>query len=117
MRLYHFTCSHRARLIAQDRQLIPHAHPYLDGRPLVWLTDLDELRPGDAVALGLTSTMLHCDRTEWRCQVDADDALPWDAWWRGRVDPVTVSALTFGRRPAHWWVAEVPVAVVELVRS
>lgn len=117
MELWHFTCSHRARYINRDRVLIPHPHPYLDDRPLVWLTDLDQLGPGDAEALGLTHELIDCDRTEWRCRVDAGDAEPWAAWWHGRVDPRVVSALTFGRRPAHWWVAELPVRVVEIGRA
>lgn len=113
MTLYHYTCSHRAPMVKRDRQLHPYAQPLLGQRPLVWLTDLPE---PDRQGLGLTSMILSCDRTEWRCTVDDSDAEPWEGWWPGRVDLPLVSEFTFGRRPAHWWVAAVPVAVLAVER-
>jgi hypothetical protein len=86
----------------------------MPGRPaLVWLTDLDT---PDADALGLTTSYIACDRTEYRYRVtDHAGVITWAEWvdlQRPRYDLTFVSAFTMGRRPRHWWVADVPVPVV-----
>lgn len=108
--LWHYTCRHRAALIGRRGVLTPHPQAVLGGVAVVWLTDLDE---PDREALGLTSTTLRCDRTEVRYRVLAADAMmPWRDWAESaHVDRTTVSELTFGRRPRHWFVATEPVAV------
>ena len=107
--LYHYTCRHRAAMIERDGWLHPNPQPVI-GYPLVWATDLDE---PDVEALGLTSHTLRCDRSEVRLRVDPSDLEPWLAWCHGRVDPRVRSELAFGRRPARWWVAQVPVRVLD----
>lgn len=108
--LWHYTCHHRAKLIGRRGVLRPHLHPLLDDIPVVWLTDL---AVPDVDGLGLTSTTLRCDRTEVRYRVIEGHAIPWREWRMTlRVDPVTISELTFGRRSRHWFVSTGPVAVV-----
>lgn len=108
--LYHFTCRHVSPLIGRRGVLTPKPQPLLGGWPLIWLTDLDV---ADRDALGLSSNMISCDRTEVRYVVDdPDSCLPWDVWAEGRhVLRSRRSALTFGCQPAHWWVSEHPLKV------
>lgn len=115
MNLYHYTCVHRARLIGQRGTLNPNPQPFLDGRALVWLTDLAE---PDRDGLGLTSSMLHCDRTEIRYTVvDSQNVavMSWHQWAEIEHIPRNVrSALEFGGKPLHWYVALGPIQVVQL---
>lgn len=109
--LYHYCCSHSRADIGKRGVLRPHYQPYLD-RSLIWFTDLAE---PDREGLGLTSTIIACDRTEFRYRVtDERTCLPFSAWWQAeRIDPLVVSELTFPpKRPKHWYVSEVPVPVV-----
>ena len=107
--LWHYTCRHAATMIGRRGMLTPNPQPYLDGARLVWLTDL---AVPDVAALGLTSDTLSCDRTEVRYRVLAGEVVSWSAWAaEAKVDPLTLSAFTFGRRPAHWYVSPGPVAV------
>jgi hypothetical protein len=111
--LYHYTCRHRAELIGRRGVLDPSPQPLLRTRDdryaeLVWLTDLAE---PDAEALGLTSHMLQCDRTEVRYRVvDPSAVEPWRTY-RLRLDRVDVSALELGRRHDRWYVSARPVEV------
>lgn len=108
--LWHYTCRHRAALIGASGVLAPHDQLVLGGVALVWLTDLDV---PDVDALGLTSTMLSCDRTEARYRVTGGETLPWAEWAElSHVDRRTRSELTFGRRPRHWFVSTSPVPVL-----
>lgn len=102
--LYHYTCEERARLITRRGMLRPHAHPTLDGARLVWLTDMSE---PDAVALGLTSESLPCDRLAVRYVVEAPDAEPWFEWLARHPDlrgPGLWLAIGRGAGPTHWFV-------------
>jgi hypothetical protein len=85
------------------------------GLPVVaWLTDLD---PPDRFGLGLTMNSIACDRTAWRCTVDAPAAERWSAYARRvRVPRELRDELEAGRLPAHWWVSETPVAVLSVER-
>jgi hypothetical protein len=111
-RLWHFTCSHSVDDIKRMGSLRPHPHPLLDV-PLVWLTDLEH---PFREALGLTSHMLMCDRTEHRFQVaDTLSAVWWPAYARNHhIDRRTRGELESapGAMPAHWWVTaeSVPIA-------
>jgi hypothetical protein len=111
VKLYHFTCIHRALMIGRRGTLQPYRQPVLGGRAVVWATDMPE---PDADALGLTSTILPCDRTEVRYLIREPDAFtPWFQWWPSNVHPTAASALTYPpKRPARWWVAVEPVRAV-----
>lgn len=103
MKLYHYTCSHAAPRIKATGLLLPNSHPH-NPEPLVWLTDLDV--PWRE-ALGLTSTILDCDRTEWRFTLTEPVAVhPWVAV-RRRFDREYVRELerAHGVMPMHWFVS------------
>lgn len=116
MRLYHFTCSHGAERIERARWLAPHTQVQLDGRELVWLTDLDA--PG-RLDLGLTSVTLSCDRMEYRVTAVVDDAARWVDYARSLPTPVRRLARALSiqaRMPMHWYVSEAPVPVLAVER-
>lgn len=102
--LYHYTCAHGARAIERERRtLVPTWQPLL--RTFAsWAT---EQREPNAEALGLTRHTLACDRTEYRYRIDEPDAFTWwPTWWRGRVDPRTVSELEHPpARGTLWFIA------------
>lgn len=80
--LYHYTCSCSLEKIRDtDWLLIPNQQAPLVGLPsLVWLTDMEKPDKG---ALGLTSKILSCDRTEHRLAIpDTVGVLPWSQWCR-----------------------------------
>ena len=101
--------------IEQDGVLWPRPQIRLPVN-VVWLTDLAE---PDRDALGLTSTMLSCDRTEYRVTVapEAVGAAVWWPVWSRRVEREIREAYEDaapGLRPVHWWVSEVPVPVASV---
>jgi hypothetical protein len=107
--LWHYTCRHRAARIGQRGTLTPNPQSALGGIPMVWLTDMDT---PDTVGLGLTSTILKCDRTEVRYRVIDGLAIPWCEWADlNHIDRTARSELTFGRRHRHWFVSTGPVTV------
>lgn len=111
MKLYHYTCCDRAEMIRRDRWLRPNPQPALDGLELVWLTDLDV---PDRHALGLTSLSLNCDRIEHRIAVDAV-AVHWPVFARRLpVHQRRPLELSPGALPMHWYVATIPVPVLEV---
>lgn len=111
MSLYHFTCDHGHRKI--DGFVIPAT--FLDQRLIgtpgeyAWFTDLGiPIRE----ALGLTSTILDCDRTAHRYRVVDDSAVaPWVEARRTYTWGADLERAP-GARPMHWFVATEPVAVV-----
>lgn len=112
--LFHYTCrDHGADGIRRLGYVGTNPHPLLPGQPsLVWLTDLSEpIREG----LGLTSSLLSCDRTEVRVAVNAPTAVPWTLWARANYVPRSVrdDLESFGL-PAHWWVSERRCSVVAI---
>jgi hypothetical protein len=111
-KLYHFTCGHAFASIAKSGMLLPNLHPLLPGRRgMVWLTDLDT---PDRNALGLTSVILHCDRTEYRAVVEAD-ADHWPKFarrmTRAQRDQLELAP---GAMPMHWYVSQWPVPILEI---
>lgn len=112
--LYHYTCEHRAPLIEAAGVLEPAPQPMLDDHPLTWLTDL---YPPDRYGLGLTTVLLTCDRTEFRVTVDRGDAEQFTRWavrnGHGAGARLLCSA---GTLPAHWWVTEAVVPVLDITR-
>jgi hypothetical protein len=117
MILYHFTCRHAAERIEVDGDLKPHTQVQLDGRELVWLTDLESPRREQ---LGLTSFTLRCDRMEYRATVDCE-AQPWPEYLRGASGDVRLAARSLiagvaDVLPMHWYVTAEPVKVLALER-
>lgn len=108
--LYHFTCAHRAPRIVKEGELVPHFQPLL-GVELVWLTDLAE---PDRDGLGLTSTTLACDRTEFRFRATNHVGVrPWySSMWRAGLDRQWLDDLERFGAPLHWFVSEIAVPVV-----
>lgn len=108
--VWHYTCRHRAALIGRRGLLVPASQPLFQNLPLIWLTDL---AVPDVEALGLTSTTLACDRTECRYRVaDVVNVRPWlEFAEQMQLDRRTVSTLTLGRQPRHWFVSTTAVRV------
>lgn len=107
--LYHYTCGHtRVKLGSRTATLRPNTVPGLMS-PLVWLTDLDK---PIADALGLTSLLLLCDRTEHRYRVtDNTSAARWISVRRRHPLRHALESAP-GARPMHWWVSSLPVPVI-----
>lgn len=109
--LYHWTCAHSAVQIRNSRTVQTHYR-------WSWWTDI--ATPGQRMraATGLTSNLLGCDRTEYRCTA-ADPRLlqPWTEH-REQVDLDLVLSLEGvpGARPDRWWVALTPVPVSSVRR-
>jgi hypothetical protein len=119
--LYHYTCEHGYKGLGEAGTL----HTIADRAPnrvqdlerlgtpdlayLIWATDLEVPR---RYALGLTSVLLHCDRTQYRYRVLEPDQFV--AWPTARKDwPSLARRLEVGRaRPLHWWVTAEPADVV-----
>jgi hypothetical protein len=110
--LWHYTClDGLVAILASGNVLRPNQHPFLP-RPLVWLTDQAD---PDREALGLTSTVLSCDRLAAVVYVtDLHDV----AWWpdyrqqlRPRPRARDIRDLEHGRRPSSWWVSERPLPI------
>jgi len=114
VKLYHFTCRHAAERIEVARWLTPHTQVQLDGRELVWLTDLEEPNRLD---LGLTSNTLNCDRMEYRVTA-ACEARRWPEYLREQPRDVRLEGrrLTGIGLPMHWYVSDLPVPVLTLER-
>lgn len=113
MRLFHYTCSHSAPLIAKARWLQANPHPFMpEVGPLIWLTDLNH---PDRHGLGLTSRMLRCDRTRWRAVVVASEAIHWPVF--ARTIPRRVREELEGvpgALPMHWYVARGMVPILAI---
>lgn len=128
--LYHYSCAHRAPAIERDGVLKPgmawrhyDAELLAHGEPMsglwrapavLWLTDLET---PDRKALGLTSTLIDCDRTQYRYTVQrTDDVMPWRAFaaWHGATAE-WLRILEDGRQPEHWFVAVLPLPILARV--
>ena len=113
MRLLHYTCSHAAAKIGVDRVLRPNP---LSFRHLLWLTDLES---PSVLGLGLTNYMLRCNRTEFRCVVETENAVKWTKWAHdNKVDFVNRLGLdgAEGAMPLRWWVSEVEIPILSIER-
>jgi hypothetical protein len=114
--LYHYTCTaHGEGGIRRSGKLLPFPQPIL-GRQLVWLTDMDA---PNAWALGLTNTLLCCNRTEVRVTVhphetaEACGIRPW--WMYARtIHRALRDALEYTGLPMHWWVTGLAVPAVRI---
>ena len=118
MTLYHYTCSHAAPGIIERGRVLPLSDLYSGaGVPpwglFAWFTDLDTPhREG----LGLTSSLLACDRTAHRFEVtDTTEVERWvNVHWYYPWGSELESAP--GAMPMHWWVATEPVPVKAATR-
>ena len=115
--LYHYTCAHSVNGIRRDGKLRPNRHPLLD-MELVWLTDMEV---PDLYALGLTSHLIRCRRTEFRAVCGDVGALHWPVLARelrrlhgDMRSGVAALESAVGVRPMHWWVSTGPVPVLDL---
>lgn len=110
MKLYHYTCDHGFAGAGRDKLLYPHGLLL----KAVWATDLDT---PDRDALGLTSRILNCDRTEYRATVDGRH---FEHWFQARrdIDPDIRDGLELapGVQPGNWFVSFEPVPVLELIK-
>ena len=108
--LYHFTCAHRAPLIGGRGVLKPNPQPMLGGVALVWLTDL---AVPDRDGLGLTSSLVRCDRTEFRYRALSHIGV--QAWmissWRARLHSDLLADFELFGQPLRWFVSAQPVPV------
>lgn len=113
--LYHYTCDHHAAEIAAAGKVVPGFMLTATSLPwtarVAWFTDLaTPIRD----ALGLTSYLLDCDRTQHRFRVtDPTEVMPWGRYARllPRADREWLEGQA-GSRPAHWWVSVCGVPVV-----
>lgn len=108
--VWHYACAHSAEGIRADGLIKPNPQPLLGNHALSWFTDLGREH---RYAVGLTSTVITCDRMEYRFEVDLANLL----WWPRAARQVDAErsvrdALEAGRLPAHWWVAFDPVPVL-----
>jgi len=123
VRLYHFCCTHSYQAIAQTWQVVPVSmlvsnimdripdHPLPPLFDLAWFTDMEV---PDRQALGLTSRLIRCDRTErrlvvltpWKCQ-------PWRAWSMENLErrQQHIARELLSGDPTRWWVSPIPVPV------
>jgi hypothetical protein len=107
MKLFHYCCEHSAPGIEAAGKLIPSGiHKSMQ---LVWLTDLPH---PDRDALGLTSQILACDRTQYRITVDTDDAAHWFKYRREVPAEIRDGLeLAPGVQPGNWYVSATPIPV------
>lgn len=110
MRLWHFTCTHGFAGLGEHGTLRPNPHVLIpDLGPIIWLTD-DPDPERDAV--GLTSSMLACDRLQFRYRIlGASRCVPW-ASARQLVPPAVLRDLESFGKPETWWIARNPLQAV-----
>lgn len=106
---YHYCCAHSERGIDTYGVVLPSRQIWTD-TPLSWWTTLAE---PDRIGLGLTSTILTCDRTERRYEAASGSLTPWRMWALiARVPTDVVDMLEHvGSRPDTWLVATQPIPV------
>ena len=109
-RLYHFTCDHGHDGLGTNGTLQPQPHPLLPQlSALTWMTTDPNPTRDDC---GLTSTMLDCDRMEYRYRVtDRRHCIPWARLRQLATSDVLAILESYGK-PDTWWVARTPIPVV-----
>ena len=124
--LFHYTCYHHHRFIGS---LLQPAARLMDARtrkklmeyPLaarmaaqvVWLTEMPAVVWLNRTALGLTTELAKCDRTQYRYRATGGYLVPWRAarlHWPESV--VAELEKVPGSRPSTWWLSAAPVPVV-----
>ena len=100
--LFHYCCDHSNAKIEADNGIL---RPGITG--FLWLTDL---YPPIRAALGLTSTILDCDRMTNCWQVDEPtQAVRWVAVRKHMPDLAVELESAPGAAPMHWWVSAIPL--------
>jgi hypothetical protein len=109
-RLWHFTCTHGWNGLGLRGVARPNLHLMIPALgPVVWLTD-DPDPERDAV--GLTSSMLDCDRLQFRYRaLGASKCVPWSSV-RSLVPPAVLRDLESFGKPESWWISREPLRVV-----
>lgn len=103
MEFYHYTCTHGRDDILKTGVLQPGP----DG--LLWVTDLDvPVRD----ALGLTSKILECDRTEHRFKInDPEGIIPYVEFRKQLPEElIFMLELVPGVMVRHWYISTIPRA-------
>ena len=110
--LYHFTCDHGHSAIGERGRLMPGPFDVPGIGQVIWLTDDPKASRDD---LGLTSTLLSCDRMQYLYRTTGPyRAIRWvdirgrcRSQWRTDIE-------SFGR-PSVWWIAKqsIPVRLME----
>lgn len=110
MRLWHFTCMHGFAGLGAHGTLQPSPHCFIPALgPIVWLTEDPD---PDRDAVGLTSTILDCDRLQFRYRVlSASRAIPWAAVRHLVPLDVLRDLESFGK-PETWWISRAPIRAV-----
>lgn len=103
-RLYHYTCSHSIEEIDRTGRLEPN-------NGFIWATDL---YPPIRGALGLTSTILKCDRLAACYLVDPGKFVRWMAIRKEQPRWMLQLEESDGAMPMHWFVSRDPVSAVRL---
>jgi hypothetical protein len=108
--LWHFTCEHGYEGLGERGMLGLNPHPLLPQLgQLAWLTD-DPAPARDAV--GLTSSLLSCDRMTYRYRVDVTSrCIPWSSVRHLVSLGVLLDLESFGA-PETWWISRHPIPVV-----
>jgi hypothetical protein len=104
MRFYHYTCRHSLAKMEPDLYGYVTLQPLSPGG-ILWVTDLDvPQRKG----LGLTSTIIDCDRTEFRLELLDDTTVR--RWVDVRRDYPELHPLELadGAMPMHWYISTSP---------
>jgi hypothetical protein len=104
MTLYHYCCEHSRKAIGTRGMLRPNRLPF-GPYNVLWLTP--QAIP-DRKGLGLTSSILNCDRLDYRYRVQTDAALLYHEWAdRVRLSSYIRAALegVDGARPELWYVS------------
>jgi hypothetical protein len=108
--LWHFTCEHGHAAIGERGLLVPnHEVPVLGIGHVIWFTDNPE---PDRIDVGLTSTILACDRMQYRYRaLSASKCIPYRAL-RYAIEPSWRSSLEQFGKPETWWISRVPIRAV-----
>jgi len=121
--LWHYTCEHGANgIVRSGLHVLPVSvtapyvsadkdHPLPAMMTVSWFTDLGE---PDRWALGLTSTIIACDRTTHRFKVvDPSATVRWVDYMRAYLtrEEREVARRALPGLPLHWYVSSEPVHV------
>lgn len=112
--MHHWTCEHSAPDIRRAGAVRPNLG-------ISWWTDIDMPSRQGRAAVGLTATIITCDRMAYRCSTHEMDLLV--PWWEYKVTQALseefVASLEANPalRPDRWWVAQVPVPVFSVRKA
>jgi hypothetical protein len=110
---YHYTCSHSLAKMTPDVYGVRTLEPMSPGG-LLWVTDLEvPIRE----ALGLTSQIINCDRTEYRLELlDPSTVRRWVDVRRSFRELWDLE-MAPGAMPMHWFISTSPERAILSPRS